>query len=317
MMKTPYVLLISLLLIPIFTFSQNIGTGLGYHSIVVNAHNTVYTWGRNNYGQLGNGSNTTNNVPVLVNTSGVLNGKTITQVAAGGYHSLALASDGTVYTWGFNAVGQLGNGSNTNSSLPVAVNVSGVLSGKTVTQVAAGYYYSIALASDGTVYTWGHNASGPLGNGSNTDSNAPVAVNTSGVLNGKTITQVAAGKYHSIALASDGNVYTWGLNDYGELGNGNTGTDSNVPVAVNMSGVLSGKTIIQVAAGVEHSIALASDGTVYTWGRNIWGQLGTVNNTDSNVPVAVNTSGVLSGKTITHIAAGAYHSIALASDGTV
>jgi len=315
-MKKSYNIFICLLLIPVITFAQSIGTGFGDHSIVVKSDGTVYTWGYNYYGQLGTANNTSSDVPVVVNTSGVLSGKTITQVAAGSNHTIALASDGTVYTWGFNAVGQLGNGSVTDSNFPVAVDTSGVLSGKTITQVAAGYYHSIALASDGTVYTWGRNNFGQLGNGNNTNSNVPVAVNTSGELSGKTIIKVASGGHHSIALSSDGTVYTWGYNYNGQLGNGSV-TDSNFPVAVDTSGVLSGKTITQVAAGIEHTIALASDGTVYTWGRNIWGQLGTANNTDSNLPVTVNTSGVLSGKAITRVAAGGYHSVTLSSDGMV
>jgi len=289
-----------------------------YHSIALASDGTVYTWGYNSYGQLGNGNNTDSNVPVAVLTSGVLSGKTITQVAAGNNHSIALASDGTVYTWGYNGYGQLGNGTSgpgTNSNVPVAVYTSGVLNGKTITQVAAGYNHTIALASDGTVYTWGDNYYGQLGNGDNTNnSNIPVAVDMIGVLNGKTINQVAAGRYHSIALASDGTVYTWGYNYFGQLGI-NSNTDSNIPVLV--SGALIGKTITRVAAGGSHSIALASDGTVYTWGRNNYGQLGNENNTNSSVPVAVNTSGVLSGKTITKVAAGDSHTIALASDGTV
>ena len=301
------------------SFSQHIGTGsMSNHTIIAKAYGTVYTWGFNDVGQLGNGNNNyaNSNVPVAVNTSGVLSGKTITQVGAGERHSIALASDGTVYTWGNNDYGQLGNGNNIQSNVPVAVNTSGVLSGKTITQIGAGQYHSIALASDGTVYTWGYNNYGQLGNGDNTDSNVPVAVTTSGVLSGKTITKVAGGANHSIALASDGTVYTWGFNEVGQLGNGDY-TDSNVPVAVSTSGVLSGKTITQVAAGEVHSIALASDGTVYTWGYNYYGQLGNGNNTNSNVPVAVTTSGALSGKTITQVACGGNYSIALASDGTV
>jgi alpha-tubulin suppressor-like RCC1 family protein len=296
--------------------AQSIGTGLGYHSIAVNSNGTVYTWGYNNFGQLGNETNTNSDVPIAVYTSGVLSGKTITQVAAGGFHSIALASDGTVYTWGYNSDGELGNGTTINSNVPVVVDKSGVLSGKTITQVAGGWTHSIALASNGKVYTWGDNSYRQLGNETNTSSNVPVAVDTSGVLSGKTITQVAAGGYHSIALASDGTVYTWGYNGDGELGNG-TNTSSNVPVAVDTSGILSGKTITQVAAGYYYSIALASDGTVYTWGYNYYGQLGNGNTTSSNVPVAVFTSGSLSGKTITQVAAGESHSIALASDGTV
>ncbi|OIP63676.1 MAG: hypothetical protein AUK34_01090 [Ignavibacteria bacterium CG2_30_36_16] len=317
-MKTKITALFTLILAAFINLNaQSIGTGSGSYTIAAKSDGTVYTWGANYFGQLGNGNTgTSSNVPVAVNTSGVLNGKTITQVAAGRSCSIALASDGTVYTWGNNAFGQLGNGNYTDSNVPVAVNTSGVLSGKTITQVAAGESHSIALASDGTVYTWGYNLDGQLGNGNYTDSNVPVAVITSGVLNGKTITQVAAVGNHSIALASDGTVYTWGYNLYGQLGNGNN-TNSNEPVAVVTSGVLSGKTITQVAGGEYHSIALASDGTVYTWGNNLDGQLGNGNNTDSNVPVAVNTSGVLNGKTITQVAAGNIHSIALASDGTV
>jgi alpha-tubulin suppressor-like RCC1 family protein len=275
--------------------------GGSYHSIALASDGTVYTWGRNNEGQLGNGNNTGSNVPVAVTG---LSGKTITAIAGGYYHSIALASDGTVYTWGNNFDGQLGNGNNTASN--VAVAVTG-LSGKTITAIAGGGAHSIALASDGTVYTWGYNFDGQLGNGNNSNSNVPVAVTG---LSGKTITSIAGGGGHSIALAPDGKVYTWGYNGFGQLGNG-TNTASNVPVAVTG---LSGKTITSIAGGAFHSIALASDGTVYTWGYNFSGQLGNGNNTDSNVPVAVTG---LSGETITAIAGGVGHSIALASDGTV
>jgi alpha-tubulin suppressor-like RCC1 family protein len=271
------------------------------HSIALTSDGTVYTWGHNFIGQLGNGNLTDSNVPVAVTG---LSGKTITAVAGGGTHSIALASDGTVYTWGFNFYGQLGNGNNTNSN--VAVAVTG-LSGKTITAIAGGLNHSIALATDGTVYTWGDNFSGQLGNGTNNASNVPVAVTG---LSGKTITAVAGGGVHSIALAPDGTVYTWGENYFGQLGNG-TNTYSNVPVAVTG---LSGKTITAIAGGGLHSIALASDGKVYTWGYNVFGQLGNGTNTDSNVPVAVTG---LSGETITAIASGKDHSFALASDGTV
>jgi len=319
-MKTKITALFMLILAAFISLNaQSIGTGNSEHTIVTKSDGTVYTWGYNGYGQLGNGNTGTgsNNVPVAVYTSGVLNGKTITQVADGYGHSIALASDGTVYTWGYNDYGQLGNGiTGTDSNVPVAVNTSGVLSGKTITQVASGSYHSIALASDGKVYTWGYNNHGQLGTGNTTTSNVPVAVDASVVLSGKTITQAAAGQYHSIALASDGKVYTWGYNSNGQLGNGNN-TTSNVPVAVITSGVLIGKTITKVAAGASHSIALASDGTVYTWGYNGYGQLGNGDNTRRNVPVAVSTSVVLSGKTITQVAAGGHHSIALASDEKV
>ncbi len=295
------------ILISVSVKAQKLGIGsTNLHSIVVNSSGTVYTWGNNQYGQLGNGNNTESNIPVAVR--GLLTGKTITQIAAGSFHSIAVASDGTVYTWGYNYYGQLGNGSNTDSNAPATV--SGLLSGKDIIQTAAGNYHSIALASDGTVYTWGYNSDGELGNSDNTESNVPVAV--SSLSSAKTITHVAAGGFHSIALASDGTSYTWGSNYYGQLGTGNN-TNSNVPVEVG--NLLSGKTITQVAAGGSHSIVLTSNGTVYTWGSNHYGQLGNGNNTDSNVPVLVGN--LLSGKTIIEVAAGYYHSIALMSDGTV
>ncbi|NWG26902.1 MAG: T9SS type A sorting domain-containing protein [Ignavibacteriaceae bacterium] len=270
-----------------------ISAGSGY-SIVVASDGTVYTWGQNTYGELGNGtsgSNAWKNVPVVVDMNGVLSGKNITEVAGGQNHSIALASDGTVYTWGNNSFGQLGDGSNINSSVPVAVNTSGVLSGKTVIQVAAGYYHSLALTSDGNTYSWGRNDYGQLGNGNTgTNRNLPVAVSTSGLLNGKTITKIAAGAFHNLVLTSDGELYTWGFNEYGQLGNGNTGTNSNIPVAVSTSGVMNGKSITQLGTGFDHCLAIASDGTLFSWGNNTYGELGNGNNTHSNVPVQVNQS---------------------------
>ena len=141
--------------------------------------------------------------------------------------------------------------------MPVAVNTaSGVsaLFGKTVVAIAAGYYHSLALCSDGTVAAWGHNGFGRLGDNTTTQRNVPVAVNTaSGVsaLFGKTVVAIAAGYHHSLALCSDGTVAAWGYNTSGQLGD-NTTTQRNVPVAVNRdSGVsaLFGKTVVAVSAG--------------------------------------------------------------------
>jgi alpha-tubulin suppressor-like RCC1 family protein len=286
------------------------------HSIAVDNSGIVYTWGINDKGQLGDGTTVNKNTPHTVNTSGVLSGKTITQVAAGENFCLAVDNAGKVYSWGYNNYGQLGNGNTSQSTVPVDVYSSGVLEDKTITQVAGGTFNSMALGNDGKVYTWGYNYYGQLGNGSNTNSNEPVAVVTTGVLSGKTIIQIAAGEHHCVALGSDGKVYTWGYNYYGQLGNGSN-TNSNEPVAVVTTGVLSGKTIIQIAAGEHHCVALGSDGKVYTWGKNDSGQLGDSTNINSNVPVAVKTSGVLNGKTITQVASGASHCVVLGSNGKV
>jgi len=268
--------------------------GNGY-SLALSADGTVYAWGRNEYGQLGNGVTATNSpIPVAVKTTGTsMDGKTIMQVAAGATHSLALATDGTIYAWGKNEYGQLGNDSTINSPIPVAVKTAGTpMDGKKIIQIHAGYEHSLALASDGTVYTWGRNNYGQLGKNDATDAHIPAAVRTLGTpMAGKIIVQLAAGNSQSIALASDGTVYTWGWNQHGQLGNGTT-MNSRIPVAVVTAGTpLAGKVVSQIAAGNAHALAMTDDGTMYTWGWNQHGQLGNgTTGMDAKTPVAVSTA---------------------------
>ncbi|WP_395739382.1 choice-of-anchor D domain-containing protein [Prosthecobacter sp.] len=285
------------------------------HTVALCSDGTVAAWGSNSNGQLGNNGTTQSSVPVVVTTGGALAGKTVTAVSAGGFHTLALCSDGTVAAWGYNLYGQLGNNSTTQSSVPVTVNTGGALAGKSIVAVFAAYYHSVALCSDGTVFTWGYNGNGQLGNNSTTNSSVPVAVTTSGVLAGKTVSALAVGQYHNLALCSDGTLTSWGYNFYGQLGNNST-TNSLVPVAVTTSGALAGKTVTKVSAGFSHSLALCSDGRLVSWGYNNNGQLGNNSLVQSTVPVAVITTGVLAGKTVTRMAGGFAHTLALCSDGT-
>jgi alpha-tubulin suppressor-like RCC1 family protein len=264
---------------------------------VATHHYHAVGWGANASGQLGDGNTNESDVPVTV--SGL---KYVTSVAAGERHSLALLSNGTVVAWGADASGQLGDGETTMSDLPVAVEV---LTG--VKAITAGDNHSLALLSNGTVMAWGGNEQGQLGDGNTNESDVPVAVKG---LTG--VTAISAGGEHSLALLSNGTVMAWGGNGHGQLGDGHT-NDSDVPVAVKgLAGVTA------VAAGGEHSLALLSNGTVMAWGGDEYGQLGnsTVEAVEeeriSDVPVAV--SGV-SG--VTAITAGARHSLALLSNGTV
>ncbi|MEX2237781.1 MAG: hypothetical protein WEB00_09630 [Dehalococcoidia bacterium] len=253
-------------------------------------------WGYDGVGQLGDGGANTNQ-PTPVAVSGLT---TVTAVAAGGDHALALLSDGTVRSWGSDGSGQLGNGgTNTNQATPVAVSGLGG-----VTAIAGGNAHSLALLSDGTVRAWGSDVSGQLGDGgTNTNQATPVAVSG---LSG--VSAIAGGNHHSLALLDDGTVRAWGWDQYGQLGDGGTNTEQPTPVAV--SG-LSGVTAI--AAGDNHSLALVSDGTARVWGADEAGQLGDGGtNTDQTTPVAV--SGLT---TVTAIAGGDNHSLALLSDGTV
>jgi prepilin-type N-terminal cleavage/methylation domain-containing protein len=281
----------------------------GYAHNCALASGAIYCWGYNAAGQLGDGSNTQRNSPVQVNTSGVLNGKTITSISAGRNVTCAVASN-QAYCWGENQYGQLGNNSApTASNVPVAVSTAGVLSGGIVSQIDVGIEHVCAIAG-GEAYCWGANYDGRLGNGGNTQMNVPVRVNT-GLLSGKTVTQIDAGHYNTCATAS-GLAYCWGENDYGQLGNNTMPTDSNVPVAVSTAGVLSGKTVSSVSFNTQDGCALAN-GQAYCWGRNSSGSNGNGGYSTNAVPVAVNTSGVLNGKTITKLVSGANFNCALAT----
>ena len=203
----------------------------GNHSCVIASDDKAYCWGHNGFGQLGNNNTVNSLTPVAVDTAGVLASKTIKQIASGGISSCVIASEDKAYCWGSNNFGQLGNGNLKNSSTPTPVSTTGVLAGKTIKQITAGTEFTCAIASDDKAYCWGSNSSGQLGNNSTINSGVPVAVNTSGVLAGKTIKQISAGSSHTCAIASDDKAYCWGSNSSGELGNNST-INSGVPTHV-------------------------------------------------------------------------------------
>lgn len=268
----------------------------GYHSMALKSDGTVWTWGWNSYGQLGNNGAVMRYPPVQVagpGGIGVLSG--VVAIKAGYFHSMALKSDGTVWAWGYGFDGQLGNNrSNVNSGSPVPTQVmgpggTGALTG--VIAIASGAFHSIALKNDGTVWAWGMNISGQLGNNSTTNSSTPVQVlglGGTGLLAG--VSAIQSGTYHSLALRVDGTVLAWGFNALGSLGNCST-IDSSVPALVvgpNCQGLLSSVTAI--TGGAHQSLAFKSDGTVWAWGWDSYGQLGNplqIGMTQSPSPVQV------------------------------
>ncbi|MEU8542660.1 Ig-like domain repeat protein [Streptomyces sp. NPDC048717] len=262
---------------------------------------TALSWGFNLAGQLGNGTTTSSDVPVGVHLPA---GTRVTAVAAANFHALALTSDGRVLAWGVGYAGQLGDGTDTGSTTPVAVDLP---AGTTVTAIAANGAHSLALTSDGRVLAWGANTYGELGDGTTTDRFTPVAVHLPA---GITVTAITAGYNESAALTSDGRLYAWGRNDLGQLGDGTT-TGSTLPVLVDIP---AGTTITAVSMGSYHSLALTSDGRVLAWGDNVNGQLGNGTTTGSTTPVATL---IPAGTTITAVAAGTNHSLALTSDHRV
>lgn len=261
----------------------------------------LLAWGANNEGQLGDGTTTNSHVPVKVKLP---KGITVTDMAAGSGHTLAVTSTGSVLAWGDNSNGQLGDGTTTSSDLPVKVKLP---QGTKVTAVSGGNLHSLALTSTGAVLAWGYNTDGELGNGTTTGSDLPVKVM---LPQGTKVTMIAAGTSTSLALTSTGSVLAWGSNADGELGNGNT-TDSDVPVKVKLP---KGTKAIRVAAGSEGGLTLTSTGSVLAWGSNTEGQLGNGTTTSSDLPVRVMLP---KGTKATLVVAGGFHSLALTSTGTL
>lgn len=256
----------------------------------------VKCWGDNSEGELGNGTKTSSLTPGFVyNLMGVA------QISAGSYrHTCVLTSSGGVKCWGGNSLGQLGNGTTTDSSTPV--DVLGLTSG--VSAISAGWFHTCALTSSGTVKCWGDGKYGKLGNAPTTGgSSTPV-----NVLYLSEVTAISSGADHTCALTSSGGVKCWGWNAYGQLGNNST-TNRTTPVDVsNLSGVTA------ISLGSTHTCALTSSGNVQCWGSN--NQLGNGLHIEFPVysTVPVNVSG-LSG--VVTISAGGMHTCALTSSGEV
>lgn len=308
----------------------------GLHSLALRSDGTVWAWGQNFAGQLGNGTGTASSTPVQVlaltrviqvsanalhslalrsdgtvwewGYDGIADqpspvqvpGLTgVTKISAGGQFSLALRSDGTVWAWGRNQLGQLGNGTTANSEIPVQV--TGL---SQVTNISAGFDASLATRTRGitattSVWAWGGNASGQLGDGTLTGHLTPEQVTG---INTSFIAGISAGYQFAVVLGTDGSVWGWGADGSGQLDKAPTSNPVTRPL--ELTGMNSG--IIQVSAGYDHALALESNGTALAWGDNSAGELG-----DGSMAAVVGAVPVAGLSSASQVSAGGRFSLAI------
>ena len=301
----------------------NILTGItavsarGGYTVALKTDNTVWSWGLNGNGQLGDGTTTYRNEAVQVKNSSTGQALTdVTAVSAGGAHTVALKKDGTVWSWGWNCFGQLGDGTTTDSNKAVQVKDSSGQPLADITAVSAGGCHTIAVKKDGTVWSWGWNDWDQLGDGTTTDSNKAVQVKDS---SGQALTDViavSAGGLHTVAMKKDGTVWSWGYNNFGQLGDGTT-ANKNKAVQVKDSSGQPLADITAVSAGESHTVVLKNDKTVWSWGYNNHGQLGDGTTASRNEAVQVKDSSGQPLADITTVSAGESHTVVLKNDKTV
>jgi alpha-tubulin suppressor-like RCC1 family protein len=299
--RNPLHVIPALLIEALIVSSALIALGPAHSSAGATTGTSLYAWGYNNAGQLGDGTSTDDHSPEMITLAP---GVTPTAISAGTYDSLAIGSDGNLYAWGYNNAGQLGDSTTTDHHSPEMITLA---PGVTPTAISAGAFHSLAIGSNGRLYAWGSNDQGELGDGTTTEHDSPEVIT---LASGVTPTAIAAGYYHSLVIGSDGNLYAWGYNEIGQLGDGTT-TEHDSPEVITLA---SGVTPTAISAAYYHSMAIGSDGNLYAWGDNINGQLGDGTTTNRASPELITLA---SGVTPNTISAGGLSSLAIGSDGNL
>ena len=242
----------------------------------IKSDGTLWAWGNNNAGQIGNGTTSNYSSPVSV-----VGGFTWIQVVNLGPSIMAIRNNNTVWGWGDNFYGSIGNGTTSNYSSPVSTSIG---TGNTYIQISGSQDVVAGIQDNGTLWTWGYNNSGALGDGTTSNRSSPVTV-----VGGFKWKQVSIGGTNAASLApvstaikSDGTLWAWGTNDYGQIGNGTTSYYSS-PVSVAGGGT----NWKQVSAGLDSVYAIKSDGTFWAWGRNNLGQLSDATSSNRSSPVSL------------------------------
>ena len=275
----------------ISTKTKMVATGHSY-SMTIDVDGNLLTCGRNDYGQLGDGTTTNKTIPVKIKPD-----TKFIQIAAGKSNSLAIDEDGNLWTWGQNDYGQLGDGTTENKTSPIKIKPD-----TKFIQISAGSDFSVTIDSEGNLWTWGHNGNGQLGDGTQIDRLKPVQITS-----GTKFKQISVGGSHSLAIDEDGNLWTWGSNSDGQLGVG-TQSPKLIPVQITSS-----TKFTQISAGCyNNSFAIDEEGNLWACGRNYEGQLG-----DGTKINKISLVQITKGIKFKQISAEVYRSFAIDSEGSL
>ena len=231
------------------------------HSLALTADGALWSWGKGAFGQLGHGDQQNQLLPKKVEAFA---DQRILAVSVAVSYSLAITADGAVWSWGRGGFGRLGHGDLQDQLLPKKIEA---FADQRVVAVSAGGGHSLALAADGSVWSWGHGGEGRLGHGDDQNHLLPKKVEA---IAGQRAIAVSAGSGHSIAITADGAVWSWGRGDEGQLGHGNQ-QGQLLPKKIE---AFAGQRVVDVSAGDDHSLAITANGAVFTWGKGEDGCLG-------------------------------------------
>ncbi len=258
------------------------------YACAIASNDKAYCWGQNNYGQLGNGTTTNSATPVAVSQGAMPAGATVKSISASLENTCAIASNDKAYCWGRNNVSQLGNGTNTNSTTPVAVSQGAIPAGATVKSISAGWSHVCVVASNDRVYCWGRDNNQGYGGEEGTSYIAyPYAVAQGAIPAAVNFRSISTRAPYTCAIGTNSRAYCWGYNGSGQLGDGSN-TGSKNPVVVLQGAMNGSATIKQITTGDNTTCVLSSDNKAYCWGSNSKGQFGVGSTTSSASPVKVN-----------------------------